>query len=384
MKEDITERKQIEEQLAQAQKMEAVGQLTGGVAHDFNNLLQVIITNLSFLVQDLKGDEEKVDMVRLSLEAAERGAQVTSGLLAFSRRQMLDARAVDVAEVVRNSVKLLRSSLGETVQIVETFAGDLPPALIDPGHLQNAIVNLAVNARDAMPEGGVLDIALSRAAPRTEGDIGDFVMISLGDDGVGIAPQDLERVIEPFFTTKGIADHSGLGLSMVHGFTQQSGGRFEIDSTVGRGTEVRLFLPVAAEPLEEDPVSQELSAPLGGSETILLVEDDQNVRRTLATVLERLGYELIVREDGAEGLKYLEAHEVDLLISDVVLPGGLSGPELAAQARHLHPHLKVVLVSGYTEVTGVAQEDMVLAKPVRGDKLAATVREVLNGKADER
>ena len=360
--------------------------MTGGVAHDFNNLLQVIVSNLGFLAEDLRGDEDKSKMVEVALEAAERGSQVTSGLLAFSRQQRLEAQPVDVAKVVQGSVRLLRSSLAETMTIATTIADDLPAAMIDPGHLQNAIVNLAVNARDAMPGGGELSIELARSPRPAEmaddsefAEATDFVVITVSDSGAGIAPENLAQVIEPFFTTKGMSDHSGLGLSMVHGFTQQSGGHFEIESVLGEATKVRLFLPVATQVPTSGQVVEDTPSQFAGSETILLVEDDRNVRQSLVATLERRGYALIARENGAEGLRYLETHEVDLLITDVVMPGRLSGPELAIEARKLQPHLKVILISGYAEVPGLAPGDVILGKPVIGDKLALTVREILDG-----
>ncbi len=367
--------------------MEAVGQLTGGVAHDFNNLLQIITTNLAFLAEDLRGNPEHLEMLEAAQMAAERGSQVTHGLLAFTRQQALLPEAIDIETFVADTVKLLKPALGETIAIEIRIAAALPPPLADRGHLQNALINLAVNARDAMSDGGTLLIEVSAdqpaavspsddAAPAPEG----YVLIAVTDDGCGIPAEDLERATEPFFTTKGMANHSGLGLSMVLGFARQSGGHLEIESEIGRGTAVKLYLPGARQKMTATSGAAE--APAGGHECVLLVEDDAAVRQSLSMMLQRLGYVVRAAANGRAALEILENEAFDLLITDLIMPGGLGGSDLAARAREQHPDIHVIFISGYSDAVGsmidtLQDGDQVLGKPFGAGDLAAAVRRAL-------
>lgn len=391
---DITERKQAEAQLQEnerllrhAQKMEAVGQLTGGVAHDFNNLLAAIQGNAEILSEEMPDPNESV---REILHAAGRGAELTRRLLAFSRQQPLQPVAVDVRTLVDQLHGMLRRTLGETVSIRVASAPSLWQTRADPGQLENALLNLSINARDAMPEGGTLTIDCRNAhidarfvAMNPEAAVGEYVVISVIDEGTGMSPETLQRAFEPFYTTKGIGRGTGLGLSMVYGFVKQSGGFVGLSSQVGRGTAVKLYLPreIAAGQAAEAERKREL--PLGTGEQVLVVEDDENVRRLAVRMLERLGYAVHDVGDAQEALDLLDrGEEVRLILSDVVLPGGISGPELAQQVRARHPHVAFVLMSGYlpdTERTSVLSggEASYLMKPFQRADLAEAMRRAI-------
>ncbi len=386
---DVTERRELEAHLSQVQRNDAIAKLTGGVAHDFNNLLQVVITNLNFLRQGGHDEDKRRKMLNLSLEAAQRGAEVTHRLLAYTQQQMLAPEVVDLNELVANVVELLRPSLGDTVAI-ETKLADRPlSSRIDSGQVQDALINLALNARDAMPEGGQLKFEVaegylddSAGGARSESRSGSYVMVAAHDTGCGIPADIIDRVQDPFFTTKGRANASGLGLSMVHGFAGQSGGHLAIESDVGVGTSVRLYLPK----IEEEGVATttiDEPASFSGSETVLLVEDDAAVLDSLAFGLEWFGYKVVMAEDGAKALSILEESSVAVLITDVSMPGGMSGTELAQVVREDHPELPVIFITGYThdidEITGSREGDQLLYKPFRDDELAMTVRRALAG-----
>ena len=386
---DVTERLQMEEQLRHAQKMEAVGQLTGGVAHDFNNMLQIITTNLAFLAEDIHGNPQQMEMIKTAQTATERGSQVTHGLLAFTRQQALLPEPLDIESFVSDTVRLLRPTLGETIAIETRIDQPIPRPLADRGHLQNALVNLAVNARDAMPNGGTLRLGVNAGQPsgRPPADeaapgLDDYVVITVSDDGCGIPADVIERTTDPFFTTKGMADHSGLGLSMVLGFVRQSGGRLEIESEVGQGTTLRLYLPcAAADAAAADVVASE--TPATGHERILVVEDDAAVRQALSTMLQRLGYAVAAAKDGPEALKMLERQAHDLVVTDLIMPGGLRGGDLAARAREQQPEIRVVFISGYAEaistMAGTLHDgDEVLGKPFSTAEMAAAIRRALD------
>lgn len=384
---DITDRKELEEQLQQAQKMEAVGQLTGGVAHDFNNLLAVILGNADLLLGRLSEDDKSTQAI---IRAATRGAELTQRLLAFSRRQPLRPRVIALDELIAGMTDLLQRTLGETIWIETSSAGNLWRAEADPGQVENALLNLALNARDAMPEGGRLSIETgnavldeSYAARHMDVTPGDYLLLTIKDTGSGMTPEVLERAFEPFFTTKGASAGSGLGLSMVYGFAKQSGGEVVIQSEPGQGTTVALYLPRAAAGAEE--VRQEVTAdePTANGETVLVVEDDADVREFAESALHSLGYQVLSAKDARSGLAALRAApRVDLLLSDVVLPGGTSGPAMAAEAERLRPGLKILFISGYAASaahpkTAFPQNADLLGKPFRKRQLARIVRATL-------
>jgi PAS domain S-box-containing protein len=391
---DLTSRHRIEEELRQAHKMEAVGQLTGGIAHDFNNLLTVVSGNLEMIERRLTDDRARV-LLREAQGAAEDGAKLTAQLLAFGRKQPLNAKLADVGQLVSRFSDLLRRALGETIELRTIVSGAPGAALVDASQLQNALLNLALNARDAMPRGGRLTVEVSAAkldadyaSMYPEVRTGSYVLISVTDTGAGMPAEVRQRAFEPFFTTKGVGAGTGLGLSMVYGFTKQSGGHVQIYSEVGQGTSVRLFLPAAsmvaprAEPVSADGHLPPSGLP-GGSETILVVEDDARVRRVAVARLEDMTYRVLQAETAAEALAVLGAHpEVALLFTDIVMPGGMSGDELAREARKLRPGLKIIMTSGFAEpsvaVRELAAEASWLKKPYSAMDLAVRIRELLD------
>lgn len=391
---DLTSRHRIEEELRQAHKMEAVGQLTGGIAHDFNNLLTVVSGNLEMIERRLTDDRARA-LLREAQGAAEDGAKLTAQLLAFGRKQPLNAKLADVGQLVSRFSDLLRRALGEAIELRTIVSGAPGAALVDASQLQNALLNLALNARDAMPRGGRLTVEVSAAkldadyaSMYPEVRTGSYVLISVTDTGAGMPAEVRQRAFEPFFTTKGVGAGTGLGLSMVYGFTKQSGGHVQIYSEVGQGTSVRLFLPAAsmvapqAEPVSADGHLPPSGLP-GGSETILVVEDDARVRRVAVARLEDMTYRVLQAETAAEALGVLGAHpEVALLFTDIVMPGGMSGDELAREARKLRPGLKIIMTSGFAEpsvaVRELAAEASWLKKPYSAMDLAVRIRELLD------
>lgn len=390
---DMTLHRRLEAELRQAQKMEAVGQLTGGVAHDFNNLLSIIVGNLQLLSRPLQGQEKLMELVDSALKAALRGADLTKRLLSLSRRQVLEPRLLDVNELVMEMDELLRRTLGNSVDIETRFEKNLHPATIDPGQLENALLNLAINARDAMPEGGQLLIETSNLSIPESGSPefpratpGEYVFLAVSDTGCGMPSDVADRAFEPFFTTKDVGKGSGLGLSMVHGFVEKSGGFTSIRSNVGVGTRVRLLFPMA----DDDTASSEqqiieIEMPRG-DECILVVEDDNEVRKTTIALLSDLGYQVLEAGDGPSALRMLGAHpEIDLLFSDVMMPGGMRGPVLAQKAGEIRPDLPVLFATGFAESTimykGVeAGPDSVICKPYGHDELARKIRRVLDAR----
>ena len=388
---DITEHKLLEERLDQAQKMEAVGQLTGGVAHDFNNLLTIILGNAEILEEELKGQPNLKILAKMSLDAADRGADLTKRLLAFSRKQALEPKVLDVAQLIQGMDSLLRRTLPENINIEIVRSGGLWKIEADAPQLESALLNLAVNARDAMPDGGSLTIEMANAMldddyVAMEPDVasGQYVVIVVTDTGTGIAPDVLARVFEPFFTTKEVGKGSGLGLSMVFGFVKQSGGHIRVYSELNEGTAIKMYFPrTLTEPESLAIVSPERKA-AGGTETILVVEDDGAVREFVSAQLQSLGYTVVEAPAGAGAMKILnQTAEIDLLFTDVVMPGGMGGRELADAARKLRPSLKVLFTSGYTENSIVHQGRLdpgvkLLNKPYRREQLAAKIREVLD------
>jgi PAS domain S-box-containing protein len=392
---DITQKRAAEEQLRQAQKMEAVGQLTGGIAHDFNNMLTVITGTIDILADAVADKPELASIARLIGEAADRGAELTSHLLAFARKQPLQPRDTDVNTLVWNSAKLLRPALGEKVEIELRLSEDVWPALVDANQLVTALLNLSVNARDAMPGGGKLtlesrNVVLDEAYCQSNGDVrpGNYVMIAVSDTGHGIPKSLLDKIFEPFFSTKDVGKGTGLGLSMVYGFVKQSGGHIKAYSEEGHGTTIRMYLPQAgAEPVEAG-ATDAAAGMQSGSETILVVEDDAMVRTSVITQLQSLGYQTISAGSGEEALAIEESGEpFDLLFTDVILSKSMNGRHLAVEIERRRPGTKVLFTSGYTENAIIHHGRLdpgvlLLAKPYRKSELARMLRIALGGEVD--
>lgn len=387
---DLTSRHRMEEELRQAQKMEAVGQLTGGIAHDFNNLLTVISGNLEMIERRLE-DSRLLALLREAQDAADDGAKLTGQLLAFGRRQALNAKLADIGQLVSNFAELLRRTLGETIELRTVITGASPSALVDTAQLQNALLNLALNARDAMPRGGRLSVEISRvhldadyAQMYPQLRTGDYVLVSVSDTGMGMSAEVKQRAFEPFFTTKGVGAGTGLGLSMVYGFAKQSGGHVQLYSEPGQGTTVRLFLPAVSHQAGASGRggSEAESANPRGHECILVVEDDARVRRVAVARLEDEGYTVIEAGSGAEALDAIARHpEIRLLFTDIVMPGGMLGDELAREVRAVRPDIKVLFTSGYAE-PGLAGRELAegswLKKPYTAKELATRLRLLLD------
>ena len=398
---DITERRRTEDLLRQAQKMEAVGQLTGGIAHDFNNYLTSILGNLQLIAEDLP-EEAKEDLGELlddARSAAEDGAQLTARLLAFSRKQKLAPTLCDPNDLISGFERLLRRTLGAGVAFSMELAEAIPEVSIDSNQLENALLNLCLNARDAMPNGGsvIVSTSLRRIGSGDEADTlgadpGDYVSVSVSDTGTGIAPENLSRVIEPFFTTKATGEGSGLGLSMIQGFVAQSGGAMEIASELEKGTTISMLFPVAPSDVVAQPKQTIRPAEVSeGTETILVVEDEPRVRRFAIRALSGLGYRVLEAANAQQALDVLgEGVSVDLMFSDIVMPGGVNGRELADVVAKSHPDVKVLLTTGYSK-DGVAtkpREDFadaaslpLLRKPYSKDQLARQLRELLDAES---
>jgi PAS domain S-box-containing protein len=387
--EDISELQRTEEALRQAQKMEAVGQLTGGVAHDFNNLLAVILGNTE-LLQDEIGDHNQITLID---RAATRGAELIQRLLSFSRQQALQPQSIDLTELLPSLDELFRRTLGAQINISMEVPEGVWPVTADPGQLENALLNLAINARDAMPDGGVLEIRCENtqlpcdSLPASdEVAAGDYVQIAVRDTGAGMPEEVREHAFEPFYTTKDVGEGSGLGLSMVYGFARQSGGNAIIESEPGTGTEIKLLLPRSEVTTMTDELLQGKDRKRGQGETILVLEDDPDVRSFAVNALQGLGYQVHEAADATAAMQVLEdeADKLDLLLSDVVLPGGVSGPEFVAKARDLFPDLKLVFMSGYAadlytkdKIPGF--DEILLTKPFRLAELADAVHGTLAG-----
>ncbi|HEY2403248.1 MAG TPA: ATP-binding protein [Steroidobacteraceae bacterium] len=383
-----------EEALRQAQKMEAVGQLTGGVAHDFNNILQVIVGNLEIIRRLVPSDAGRVQRAtEQALNGARQASSLTQRLLAFSRRQPLDPKPIDVSSLMSGISELLKRSLGETISVEIVGGAGLWKIEADTNALESAILNLAVNARDAMAQGGRLTIETMNAyvdeiyaALHAEVVPGQYVLISVSDTGVGMDAETIRRAFEPFFTTKPVGQGTGLGLSQVYGFVKQSGGHIKIYSELGQGTTVKIYLPRLQRSVDEHDVHASFPAPEGSAhETILVVEDDDNVRTYSVDALRDLGYRVIEAPDGPSAIRLLETNTpVDLLFTDVVLPGGMTGAQVAAQAHELRPGLKVLFTTGYARNAifhhgRLDKGVQLITKPYSFNDLAAKVRDVLDG-----
>jgi len=389
---EVTDRVVMEEQLRHAHKMEAVGQLTGGIAHDFNNLLAVIIGNLDVLEEQANGDADALKFVHRAAKAAQRGAMLTERLLAFSRKQSLRPRAVNMNEVVGFLSDLLPRMLGETVKIEISPAAGLWLCEVDPVQFENAILNLAINARDAMPQGGTLTIEMANAElddeyAAAQADVipGQYVVFSMSDSGVGMTPSVLAHAFEPFFTTKEVGKGTGLGLSMVYGFVKQSGGHVTIYSEPGEGTTVRLYMPRAHRDMaSERSRDAAISDFRARGETVLVVEDDVDVRSLAVTLLADLGYSVLEAGHAKPALDLLADNpRVNLILTDMVMPGGMNGHDLATAARHLCPGIHVVYMTGYSETAAsrsgrLRHDEVMLQKPFRRNELARKIREVLD------
>jgi signal transduction histidine kinase/ActR/RegA family two-component response regulator len=388
---EMTARLQIQGELRHSQKMEAIGQLTGGVAHDFNNLLAVIVGNVDLLEETLEPGSSQRVFTREAIAAANRGASLTDRLLAFSRKQALDPRPVGVNDLLKSMTGLLERSLGETIQLRFEMSASTAPCMIDRAQLENAILNLALNARDAMSSSGLITIETSNVtlnahdvAQHPDASAGDYVSIAVSDTGAGMSDQVQARVFEPFFTTKDVGLGSGLGLSMVYGFVIQSGGHVSIESTEESGTEVRLYIPrtnLLPDPIEDIDVG---AAPAGQGESVLVVEDDPAVRTVVVSFLEQQNYQVIAAADGSEALAILDDRgPFDLLLSDVILPGEFSGTELANVIISRQPSMKILLMSGYAsdafeKTAGPSDDANLLQKPFSMGKLAREMRSVLD------
>jgi signal transduction histidine kinase/DNA-binding response OmpR family regulator len=382
---DMTERRSLEEQLTQARKMEAVGQLTGGVAHDFNNLLTVVLGNADSLIRRVGEDARVQRQLSAILFAAERGQSLTNQLLAFSRRQQLKPAVVDINELIRGFAPLMSQAVGEGVTVNLQLAKQSLRVNVDPNQLETALLNLAVNARDAMNREGCLTITTGAARPRKgAANRTRSVRVTVTDTGQGMSMDVARRIFEPFFTTKDVGKGSGLGLSQVYGFVSQSGGSVNVMSAPGKGTTFDLQLPltVAAESARAAPAPQ---APLiGGAEHILVVEDDPDVLALCVDVLAELGYRCTTATSASEGLSLLRSEgSFDLLFSDVVMPGGINGIQLANLAVEIRPELRVLLTSGYLGEEAVHQPHgfAVLDKPYQRQTLASSLREILDAQA---
>jgi PAS domain S-box-containing protein len=381
-----------EETLRQSQKMEAVGQLTGGLAHDFNNLLAGISGSLELMARRLEqGDVSQLQRyLRLAREAAQRAASLTHRLLAFSRRQTLDPKPTDINQLVAGMDELIRRTVGPAVSLQVHGGADLWTVRADPNQLENALLNLCINSRDAMPHGGCLTIATHNRrltdleAKELELQAEDYVSLSVADTGGGMTPDVIERAFDPFFTTKPMGEGTGLGLSMVYGFVRQSGGQARIHSEPGAGTEVRLYLPrhIGREAVSE-PLADTRGSLRGDGETVLVVDDESSVRMLIDEVLRELGYEVLEADHGARGLQILESgHRIDLLITDVGLPGGMNGRQLADAALVSRPDLKILFITGYAEnaVIGAGQLRPgmhILTKPFSLEKLGSRIRDII-------
>jgi PAS domain S-box-containing protein len=393
---DVTDQVMAEERLLQAQKMEAVGQLTGGLAHDFNNLLTGVTAGLELLQKRIKqGRLSDLDRyIGAAQGAARRAASLTQRLLAFSRRQTLDPKPTDVSALVAGMEEFIQRSIGPQLRLRLACAPDLWTVFVDGHQLENALLNLCINARDAMPDGGDLTIAAANctldgmAAREAELPPGDYVSLSVTDTGTGMSPEVMRRAFDPFFTTKPLGAGTGLGLSMVYGFAQQSGGQVRIQSAPGRGTSVRLYLPRDFGDVEE-PLEGALpreTARTTRPATVLVVDDEASIRMLVCEALDDLGYSAVQAEDGASAMKILASGaKLDLLVSDVGLPGGLNGRQLADHARRTREELKVLFITGYAESASVGPAQLeagmqVMCKPFELDTLTARIRDMLTGR----
>ncbi|MBZ6079169.1 response regulator [Microvirga puerhi] len=378
---DMTERKQMEQDLLHTSKLEAVGRLTGGIAHDFNNMLSVVIGNLDLLQNSIKGNSKAERRVRMAIDSAQHCADLTYRLLAFSRRQPLQLTTVDVATLMPGLLELMRRTLGERINVDLQIDQDIWPIEVDRAQLEAALLNLAVNARDAMPNGGDLTVTVENRTLE-EGrnhPSGEFVVLSVSDTGMGMSPEVLERVFEPFFTTKESGKGTGLGLSMVYGFVQQSHGHIDVESVPGEGTTIRILLPRTknlGEALQTVPA--DTVEPFGAGRTVLVVEDNPSVRQVATSTLRSLGFDVVEAETGDEAIHVLQSNErVRLVLSDVRMPGELTGIDLAQYIKGERPDVQVLLTTGYMEGVETIDEFDLLYKPYRVTDLAEKIQSLM-------
>ncbi len=384
---EIAERERAEARLVQAQKMEAIGQLTGGVAHDFNNLLTVVVGSLDLALRRCD-DPQILRLLRNAIQAAERGASLTAQLLAFSRRQRLSPVAIDINRVLEGMGDMLARSIGPHVQVEMDLDNALWPALADPTQLEVMILNLAINARDAMPEGGRLRILTRNVGTvpaflASELQRGEYVQLSVADDGTGMAPEVVSRAFEPFFTTKDHGKGTGLGLAQLYGFAKQSGGAARIESKLGEGTTVSLYLPRSQTDFVEEAAVDSRREKRSNAR-ILLVDDDEEVRCVAAASIEELGYLVVGLGNGEDALRLLDQESFDLLMTDIAMPG-MTGVELAKHVRSRHPGLPILFSSGYADVRSFGEnlsDETVLKKPFRIADLAERIDTILDGRKE--
>ncbi|HYK88874.1 MAG TPA: PAS domain S-box protein [Acidobacteriota bacterium] len=384
---DVNGRKLLERQLLQSQKMEAIGRLVGGVAHDFNNLLTVIVGYCEMLLSAYPENDPRRNDLDQVKKAGERAADLTSKLLAFSRRQILQPRVIDLNGVVSDNVKLLRRLIGEDIELKTSLANELGKVKADPGQIEQVIMNLAVNSKDAMPRGGTLvvetaTVVLDESFVRSHAGAqqGNYVMLALRDSGTGMDEETKRHLFEPFYTTKGEGKGTGLGLASVYGIIKQSGGYIAVDTGLGHGTTFSIYLPQVSEPVTVSQPSEPLAP--SGSETILVVEDAEDVRRLIGKSLTAFGYRVLLADNATNALRIAEDHEgrINLLVTDVIMPG-MGGRELADRLQRAHPKMKVLLVSGYSDASGVGSvlsaDIPFLHKPFTGENLSRKIREIL-------
>jgi len=389
---DVSKLVATSEQLRRAQRMEAIGQLTGGIAHDFNNLLAVMIGNAEILRDKVNNDEQALGSIDAIINSVERGSSLTHRLLAFSRKQAMVPVAANVTDLIDGLEDMLRRTLGETIDLKVVNVPDMWPVTTDPHQFENALLNLAINARDAMPKGGSLtiettNVSLDETYTRQEVDVlpGDYVEIAVSDTGTGMSTEVLDKVFEPFFTTKEVGKGSGLGLSMVYGFAKQSNGHATIYSEIGRGTTVKLYVPRSLDSIDQENAGHKSSDQDRGAERILVVEDDPAVREVPVNILRAQGYDIVEANDGAEAIARLrDGRPFDLLFTDIALPGGMSGVEIADAARDIQPDIKVLFTTGYTENALVHRGNLepgtnLVNKPYRRSELLEKVRANLDG-----
>jgi PAS domain S-box-containing protein len=390
---DLTERRATEEGLRRSQRMEAIGQLTGGIAHDFNNLLAIVLGNLELALEDPNLSAGTREMVAEAAAASQRGAELVRRLVAFARKQQLEPKAISLNERLPEIIQLLGRTLGENVRVTTRAADDLWDALADPAQVDDAVVNLAINARDAMRNGGLLrietaNVVLDEAYAENHIDVtaGEYVMLAVSDTGEGMTPEVAARALEPFFTTKPAGRGTGLGLSQVFGFVKQSGGHMSIYSEAGHGTTVKLYLPRSAPTaIHARPEASRSLLSSRGHESILVVEDNSEVRRLVRRQLTELGYTVHEAAHGPEALRIVQSQvPIDLMFTDIIMPEGMTGYELARLVRQSRPGLKVLFTSGYTAIAGGQEEQdsrfvgALLSKPYRKQDLAQFVREALD------
>jgi PAS domain S-box-containing protein len=393
---DMTERIGLEQQLHQAQKMESIGRLTGGIAHDFNNILTIIIGMNDIVAGAVANQPKLADLTRTIDEAAGRGAKLVQHMLSFARKRPLESRVLNLNDVVATTLDILRPTLGEDIALEAALAEGACRTMADPSRLQDALINLAVNARDAMPKGGRLLIETAHvhldedyAASHAEVAAGAYAALFISDTGTGMPREVIERAFEPFFTTKDVGRGTGLGLSMVYGFVKQSRGHVKIYSEVGHGTTIKIYLPTATADAAEQTAHLADETVAGGSETILVVEDDPAVRKLATGTLESAGYQIIEAADGKAALRVLDGDSpIDLLFTDMIMPNGIAGQELLALARRRRPCLKALFTSGYSEHLlkggeNGPQEVPFLEKPYRRTRLLSMVRTMLDAKPDQ-